>query len=69
MAKVLVAAFNLQQKATNVSFKDAPASHWAHEDVATLASNGVTVGIGNGKFGVNNNVKLVDLKTFIERSK
>lgn len=69
MAKVLVAAFHLKQKATNLSFTDAPASHWAHDDIKTLASNGVTVGIGNGKFGVNNNVKLVDLKAFIQRAK
>ena len=69
MAKVLVAAFKLEQKASDSNFSDAPASYWAHKDIAILASNGVTVGIGNGKFGVNSNVKLVDLKTFIQRSK
>ena len=69
MAKVLVAAFKLEQKASNVSFTDVPSTYWAHEDIEILASNNVTVGIGNGEFGVNDNVKLVDLKTFIERSK
>lgn len=69
MAKVLVAAFKLQQKQSAVSFTDAPSTHWAHNDIKTLASNGITVGLGDGIFGVDDNVKLVDLATFITRAK
>lgn len=68
MAKVLVAAFKLEQQQSAVNFTDAPSTHWAHNDIATLASNGITIGLGNGEFGVNNNVKLVDLATFIKRA-
>lgn len=67
MSKVLVAAFNLQQQGKVLSFTDAPASHWAHEDISILASNGVAVGIGNGKFGTNDHVKLTQLTSFITR--
>lgn len=68
MAKVLVAAFKLEQQQSALNFSDAPSTHWAHEDIKTLASNGITIGIGNGAFGVNNNVKLQDLATFIDRA-
>lgn len=68
MAKVLATAFELNQQATVASFKDVPSSHWAHNDIMILASNGITNGIGEGLFGTNDHVKLVDLKTFIERA-
>lgn len=68
MAKVLTTAFNLQQQAAVAPFNDVPSSHWAHNDISILASNGITSGIGDGLFGTNNYVKLVDLSTFIDRA-
>ena len=68
MAKVLVAAFKLKQQQSSLNFSDAPSTHWAHEDIKILASNGITVGLGDGTFGVNHNVKLKDLSTFIDRA-
>lgn len=69
MAKVLVEAYNLTLQEGNIlEFSDVPASHWAHEYVKILASNGVTIGKGNGIYGVNDNVELADLDTFIERA-
>lgn len=68
MAKVLTTAFQLQQQAAVASFKDVPSSHWAHHDISILASNGITNGIGEGLFGTNNYVKLVDLRAFINRA-
>ena len=69
MAKVLVNAYGLTlQEGNGMTFTDVPASHWAHNYVKILASNGVTNGVGNGKYGVNDYVSLVDLNTFIERA-
>lgn len=68
MAKVLATAFELNQQATVASFKDVPSSHWAHNDIMILASNGITNGIGEGLFGTNDHVKIVDLQKFIERA-
>ncbi|MCH7320623.1 NlpC/P60 family protein [Solibacillus sp. MA9] len=68
MAKVLVAAYKLELQEQQLSFTDVPASHWASNDISILASNGITNGLGDGTFGVSNNVKLVDLAAFIERA-
>ena len=68
MAKVLATAFELKQQTTVAPFKDVPSSHWAHNDITILASNGITNGIGEGLFGINDHVKLVDLQVFIARA-
>lgn len=68
LAKVLVEAYGLQGK-SDLYFNDVPTTNWAHRYVNTLAANNVTLGYGNGKFGVNDNIKLKDFKTFVERAK
>lgn len=67
MAKVLVKAFDLQMASNQLSFKDVPTSHWAHNDIAVLASNGITVGKGDGTFGTNDNVMIKHVTAFINR--
>ena len=69
MAKILVVAYDLKKKSKTTNFTDVPKSGWSYSYVQNLASNGVTVGIGNNKFGTQNNVKIVDLNTFIQRAK
>ncbi|MEO4054142.1 C40 family peptidase [Solibacillus sp. CAU 1738] len=68
MAKVLVIAFDLKQAGDAPSFTDVPASHWSHEYVSTLASTGITVGKGDGTFGLKENVTLKQLAAFIDRA-
>lgn len=69
LAKVLVEAYDLKLQEGNVmEFTDVPASHWAHLSIKILASNGITLGVGNGLYGVNDNVALKDLNVFIERA-
>ncbi|MEK4530574.1 C40 family peptidase [Solibacillus sp. FSL K6-1554] len=67
MAKVLVKAFDLKMKQDTLKFTDVPTSHWAHNDISILASNGITVGKGDGTFGTNDNVMLKHLTAFINR--
>ncbi|MGN7479364.1 C40 family peptidase [Solibacillus silvestris] len=69
MAKVLVTAFDLKMSSKNMHFTDVPSSHWAHSDISILASNGITVGKGDGTFGTNDNVMLKHLTAFINRLK
>lgn len=69
VAKVLVLAFDLKLQNKTYSFTDVTKSDWAYNYVNILASNEITVGKGNGVYGANDNVKLTELKSFIERSK
>lgn len=69
LAKVLVEAFDLKHKGKTTNFSDISKSAWSYNYIQVLASNGVTIGIGNNKFGTKNNVKFVDLNTFIKRAK
>lgn len=68
MAKVLVVAFDLKQVGDAQTFTDVPASHWANEYVSILSSTGITVGKGDGTFGLNENVSLKHLAAFIDRA-
>jgi len=69
IAKVLVVAYELQQQGNFQQFYDVASSHWAYEHVSILSSNKVTLGVGDGMFGVNENVTLDQIDTFIERAK
>ncbi|KOS60763.1 C40 family peptidase [Lysinibacillus agricola] len=67
IAKVLVIAFGLENDSQEVSFNDVPQDNWANEYISILASNGVTNGDGNGNFGMDELLKIKELKMFIER--
>jgi len=67
LSKVLVEAFKLKQQGKADEFSDAPSTHWAYNYVANLSSNKITVGKGDGTFGVNDNVTLVQLDAFTQR--
>lgn len=67
LSKVLVEAFKLKQQGNAQKFSDVLSTHWASNYVAILSSNKITVGKGDGTFGVNDNVTLVQLDTFIQR--
>ncbi|MBG9454791.1 peptidase [Lysinibacillus sphaericus] len=67
IAKVLVIAFGLENAGQEVTFSDVPQDSWANQYVSILASNGVTNGDGNGSFGMDELLKIKELKTFIER--
>lgn len=66
MAKVLVNAFDLQQKGSYLTFPDT-ATHWSAGSVSILASNGITTGKEDGTFGIQDNLMIRQLDKFIER--
>jgi len=65
--QLLVIAFGLENAGQEVTFSDVPQDSWANQYVSILASNGVTNGDGNGSFGMDELLKIKELKTFIER--
>ncbi|MEK5230765.1 C40 family peptidase [Lysinibacillus sp. FSL K6-0232] len=67
IAKVLVLAFGLENRGEARTFSDVPQNSWAYEYVSTLAANGVTTGDGDGQFGMDELLKIDQLKTFINR--
>ncbi|MDN4492175.1 C40 family peptidase [Ureibacillus aquaedulcis] len=68
MAKVLVLAFDLKLQDNTLQFTDVKKGNWAYDYVNNLASNKVTLGLGNGAFGAKDNVTLTQLGAFIERA-
>ncbi|MFC7685749.1 NlpC/P60 family protein [Ureibacillus sp. GCM10028918] len=68
MSKVLVLAFDLTLQDNTIQFTDVKKGNWAYDYVNNLASNKVTLGIGNGAFGAKDNVTLTQLDLFIERA-
>ena len=60
-------AFHLKQQGTALQFVDVPSSHWTYNYVAILSSNKITIGKGNNMFGVEDNVTLIQLDTFLQR--
>ncbi|MCS5504028.1 S-layer homology domain-containing protein, partial [Lysinibacillus sp. A4] len=66
MAKVLVLAFNLTSSNKD-TFKDVPKTHWAHNFIAILAGNGITIG-NNGNFRPNDPVTRAEFVAFLYRA-
>jgi|GEM_PF-3301192 len=52
---------------TVATFSDVPTTHWAFNEVEKAYANGLTTGLGNGKFGVGNKVTYQQAVTFLTR--
>ena len=50
------------------TFTDVPSSHWSYSYVEKAAKNGWVSGIGNGKFGVDNQVTYAEFSTMLVRA-
>ena len=69
LAKILVEAYDLKEGSHVETFSDVNSSHWAYNYINVLASTKITVGLGNGSFGVTDYVTLKQLAAFIDRAK
>lgn len=65
MVSIIAGVFAASSSPT---FSDVPATHWAYAYVEEAADNGWVNGIGNGKFGVDNNVTYGELALMLGRS-
>ena len=50
------------------TFSDVPADHWAYEFVEKAAKEGWVAGVGNGRFGVDNQVTYAEFATMLTRA-
>jgi hypothetical protein len=50
-------------------FLDVPDAHIFHDFVVTLVSNGITVGVGNGNYGVDQGTKRQQMAVFLLRAR
>lgn len=50
------------------AFTDVPSNHWSYSYVEKAAENGWVSGIGNGKFGVDNQVTYAEFSTMLVRA-
>ena len=69
LAKVLVNAFGLEAGSGSYSFSDVSASYWAAPYIQVLAQHNITRGMGDGTFGISDNLTKSQLNMFIERIK
>jgi len=53
---------------TQPSFSDVPVTHWAYMEVEFAKAKGITSGIGNGKFGINQEITNNQAAAFISNS-
>lgn len=50
------------------TFSDVPKTHWAYADVEKAYYNGLTTGLGNGKFGIGGKITYQQAVTFLART-
>ncbi len=70
MASILVRAFNLKSNDTaNITFVDFDTINDSHkQDVETIASIGITLGIGNDEYGPFGDVNRAQMAVFLDRT-
>ncbi|PDX91762.1 S-layer protein [Bacillus thuringiensis] len=67
MAQVLTNAFDLQAKGSH-NFNDVSANSWATNAISAVQTNGITMGIGEGKFGPSMKVTREQYAQFLHRA-
>lgn len=68
LAVCLCAGLSAPAMAAGPTFSDVPAGHWAYAYVEKAADNGWVTGIGNGLFGVDQQVTYAELSTMLVRA-
>lgn len=69
LAKVLVNAFDIEAGSGSYSFTDVSDSYWAAPYIQVLAQHNITRGMGDGTFGISDNLTKSQLNMFIDRIK
>lgn len=63
----LIPIFSFAQSYENSTFKDVSEDYWAKEYIYNLKEKGITNGIGNNKFGINDTLKRSEFIAFLVR--
>ncbi len=64
---ILIPIFSFAQSYENFIFKDVPEDYWAKEYIYNLKDKGITNGIGDNEFGINDTVKRSEFIAFLVR--
>lgn len=67
IAVILKRAFHFETKQKH-TFKDIPKGHWAEDAISAVQTNGITMGIGEGKFGPSMKVTREQYAQFLHRA-
>jgi predicted amidohydrolase len=67
-AKIITVAFDIYNPSSTSTFSDCPAGAWFTPYVGSLQNEGITNGMGKGKFGVGRNVSRQDTATMLSRA-
>ena len=62
---MLLGVSTVSQASSVGTFDDVPTSHWAHEQINTIAQGGLISGYGNGKFGPNDSFTIAQVAAII----
>ena len=65
--KMIVSAFSVTAKESELSFDDVPADFWASQYIYIAEANGIISGIGNGRFGVGQPITRQDMAVIMSR--
>ncbi|WP_456277576.1 C40 family peptidase [Bacillus sp. AK128] len=68
MAALLTRVFNLKSASTPISFSDVSISHWAYNDIQSLAASGITVGYPDQSFRPDEPVTRAQFAAFLYRA-
>ena len=63
--KLIVCAFKLNTFGSGNSFADVPQGHWAETYISSASRSGIVGGIGNGEFGLGQNITRQDMAVII----
>ena len=50
-----------------MTFSDVPATHWAKDNISTLAVKGIITGYSDGTFGLGKSIKRAEAVTMLNR--
>ncbi|WP_244199479.1 S-layer homology domain-containing protein [Halobacillus trueperi] len=68
IAAIINRAFEFSNKSNSYRFKDMNSSHWAYDDVYTLASNSITSGYNDNTFRPNQEATRAEFSAFLYRA-
>ncbi|WP_100405491.1 S-layer homology domain-containing protein [Bacillus solitudinis] len=68
MAAILTRAYKLKAIGTTPSFPDVSKEYWAYSQIEALATNGLTGGYADGRFGPGDHVTRAQFAVFLERA-
>ncbi len=68
IAAMITSAFELNSTSRSYSFKDIKSSHWAYDDVYTLADNSIATGYDDNTFRPNEEATRAEFSAFLYRA-